>query len=63
MDRYARRKYFDRLYALRESYRELGPDDSKGVISIDDMLERASRLIDRPSSPLIATFEERDLAN
>ena len=63
MDRQARRKYFERLYVLRESYRELGPDDSKSVISIEAMLERAGRLMERPSSPLIATFEERDLAN
>jgi hypothetical protein len=63
MDRQARRKYFESLYALRESYRELGPDDSKGVISIEAMLERVDRLMDRPSSPLIATIDERDLAN
>jgi len=63
MDRYARRKYFDRLYTLRETYRELGPDDTRSVISIEAMLQRADRLMERPSSPLIATFEERDLSN
>ena len=63
MDKLARRKYFDRLYTLRESYRDLGPDDTSSVISIEAMLERANELLERPSSPLIATFEERDLAN
>ena len=63
MDKLARRKYFDRLYTLRESYRDRGPDDSTSVISIEAMLERANELLERPSSPLIATFEERDLAN
>ena len=63
MDKQARRKYFERLYTLRESYQDLGPDDSKSVISIEAMIERATRLLDRPSSPLIATLEERDLAN
>jgi hypothetical protein len=63
MDKLARRKYFDRLYTLRESYRDLGPDDATSAISIEAMLERASELLERPSSPLIATFEERDLAN
>ena len=63
MDKLARRKYFDRLYTLRESYRGLGPDDTTSVISIEAMLERANELLERPSSPLIATFEERDLAN
>jgi hypothetical protein len=63
MDKYARRQYFDRLYALREAYRELGPDDTRSVISIEAMLERAGRLLEQPSSPLIATIEQHDLAN
>jgi hypothetical protein len=63
MDRQARRTYFDRLCALRETYRELGPDDTRSVISIEAMLERAARLLDRPASPLIATIEPRDHAN
>ena len=63
MDKLARRKYFDRLYTLRESYNDLGPDDTTSVISIEAMLERSNELLERPSSPLIATFEERDLAN
>ena len=63
MDKLARRKYFDRLYTLRESYRDLGSDDTTSVISIEAMLEHANELLERPSSPLIATFEERDLAN
>jgi DNA/RNA-binding domain of Phe-tRNA-synthetase-like protein len=63
MDKQARRKYFERLYTLRETYRELGPDDTRSVISIEAMLQRADRLMEQPSSPLIATFEERDLSN
>ena len=63
MDKLARRKYFDRLYTLRESYATLGADDTTSVISIEAMLERVNELLERPSSPLIATFEERDLAN
>jgi hypothetical protein len=63
MDRYTRRQYFDRLCALRDAYRELGPDDTRSVISIETMIERATRLIDRPASPLIATIEQRDHAN
>ena len=63
MDKLARRKYFDRLYTLRESYSNLGADDTTSAISIESMLERVNELLERPSSPLIATFEERDLAN
>jgi hypothetical protein len=63
MDKHARRTYFDRLCALREAYRELGPDDTRSVISIETMLERAGRLLEQPSSPLIATIEQHDLAN
>jgi hypothetical protein len=63
MDKYARRTHFDRLCALREAYRELGPDDTRSVISIEAMLERAGRLLDRPASPLITTVEQHDHAN
>ena len=63
MDKLARRKYFDRLYTLRESYSNLGADDTTSAISIEAMLERVNELLERPSSPLIATCEERDLAN
>ena len=63
MDKLARRKYFDRLYTLRESYGELGSDDTTSVISIEAMLDRAHELLERPSSPLIATTENRDYAN
>jgi hypothetical protein len=63
MDKYARRQYFDRLYALRQAYRELGPDDTRPVISIETMIDRAAQLLDKPSSPLIATIEQRDQSN
>jgi hypothetical protein len=63
MDRYGRRKYFERLCELRDRYGELGPDDTTGVISIEDMVELAASLLDRPASPLIAILDKRDGAN
>ena len=63
MDKQAKRQYFDRLCVLRATYRELGPDDTTSVISIEAMIERATRLLDRPASPLIAMIEPRDGAN
>ena len=63
MDKYARRQYFDRLCALRETYAELGADDTTSVISIDEMIERATALLDQPASPLIATLDHSDSAN
>ena len=42
MDKYARRQYFGRLYALRETYRELGPDDTRVVISVEATSARSS---------------------
>ena len=63
MDRYTRRIYFDRLYELRETYRELGPDDTRAVISVEAMLDLAARLLDQPASPLITTVEHNDHAN
>ena len=63
MDKFTRRQYFDRLCALRETYRELGPDDTRVVISLEAMLERATRLLDQPASPLITTVEHNDHAN
>ncbi|MFL5727194.1 MAG: hypothetical protein ACJ765_04295 [Chloroflexota bacterium] len=63
MDRQAKRKYFERLCELRETYRELGPDDTRIVISIDAMIDRAGRLLEQTASPLIATIEPRDHSN
>jgi hypothetical protein len=63
MDKYARRQYFDRLCVLRDTYSELGADDSTSVISIDEMVERATALLDQPASPLIATLDHSDAAN
>lgn len=63
MDRYGRRKYFERLCELRDRYRELGPDDTRSVISIETMVERAGRLLDQPASPLIAIVDQRESAN
>jgi hypothetical protein len=63
MDKQAKRQYFDRLCALRETYRELGPDDTRSVISIETMLERAGQLLDQPASPLIAMIDHSDATN
>jgi hypothetical protein len=63
MDRVTRRRYFDRLCLLRDAYRELGPDDTTSVITIEAMVERAERLLDQRPSPLIAMLDERDSAN
>jgi hypothetical protein len=38
MDRYARRQHFERLCTLRASYVALGLDDTRSVISIEDVL-------------------------
>jgi len=38
MDRYARRQHFERLCTLRASYAVAGVDDTRSVISIEDVL-------------------------
>lgn len=63
MDKHGRRQYFDRLCALRDRYGDLGADDTTSVISIDEMIEHATSLLDQPASPLIATLDQRDSVN
>jgi hypothetical protein len=53
MDRYTRREYFERICQLRDRYAHLGRTDTTGVITIDAMIARACRLMDRPVSPLL----------
>ena len=38
MDRYARRMHFERIYALRDAYGTLGPEDNTSVISIEAVI-------------------------
>ena len=57
MDRQTRRTYFERLCKLRDDYGRLGADDTTSAISVEAMIGRAVRLLERPSSPLIVMLE------
>ncbi len=57
MDRQTRRAYFERLCDLRAAYARLGADDATSVISIEAMIARANRLIERRGSPLIMMLD------
>ena len=63
MDRQGRRAYFERLCNLRNKYETLGTDDTTSVVSVEAMIERAIRLLERPSSPMIVMVEGRPEAN
>jgi hypothetical protein len=54
MNRYERREHCERLCQLRDRYAQMGPKDTTGVITIEAMMERAIRLLERPTSALIA---------
>ena len=53
MDRHGRREYFERICQLRARYARLGRADTISVITIEAMIARASRLMDRPLPPLL----------
>jgi len=55
MDRYARRKHFERLCSLRDAYTQRGDDDRLSVIDIDTVIAWASDLLGREG---IAPIEE-----
>ena len=57
MDRQARRTYFERLCQLRDAYSRRGAEDMTSVISIEAMIERAVRLLEQPTSPLIVMLD------
>ena len=57
MDRQTRRTYFEKLCKLRDDYGRLGADDTTSAISIEAMIERAIRLLERPSSPMIVMLD------
>ena len=53
MDRHGRREYFERICQLRDRHTRLGPADTTSVITIDAMIARANRLMERPVPPLL----------
>jgi hypothetical protein len=62
MDRYARRQYFDSLCRLRDTYVELGADDTTSCISIEDVIAMAIDLLERPLETAIDADEARPKA-
>jgi hypothetical protein len=53
MDRYTRREYFEKICRLRDRHARLGRADTTSVISIEAMIARASRLMERPLPPIL----------
>lgn len=53
MDRYARRKHFERLCDLRDTYAQRGDDDRLSVIDIETVIAWASDLLVRDGIALI----------
>ena len=47
MDRYARRMHFERIYALRDAYGKLGPEDTTSSISIEAVIAFAIEELER----------------
>ena len=47
MDRYARRMHFERIYALRDAYGKLGPEDTTSCISIEAVIAFAIEELER----------------
>jgi hypothetical protein len=58
MNRQQRREFFERLCALRDAYALRGPDDTTSAISIEAMIARASRRLDRPRAPLVVVADD-----
>ena len=58
MDRYARRMHFERIYALRDAYGKLGPEDTTSIISIEAAIAFAIEEIER-DVPAIETEADR----
>ena len=63
MDRYLRREYFERICQLRDRYARLGRADLTSVITIEAMIARAERLMDRPLPPLLMVNGPEPTAN
>lgn len=62
MDRYLRREYFERICQLRDRYAQLGQADTTGVITIEAMVARASKLMDRPVPPVLMVSDSNPAA-
>jgi len=63
MDRYVRRQYFERICELRDRYARLGRADLTSVITIEAMIARAGRLMDRPLPPIQMVNDPEPTAN
>jgi hypothetical protein len=57
MDRYGRREYFERICQLRDRYARLDGADTTSVITIEAMIARANRLMNRPLPVLLIPSE------
>jgi hypothetical protein len=57
MDRHGRREYFERICQLRDRYARLERADTTSVITIEAMIVRANRLMDRPLPVLLIPGE------
>ena len=62
MDRYARRMHFERIYALRDAYGNLGPEDTTSIISIEAAIAFAIEEIER-DVPAIESEADRSAAD
>jgi hypothetical protein len=62
MDRYMRRQYFERICQLRDRYAQLDRSETTGVITIEAMVARASKLMDRPVPPLLMVSDSNPAA-
>lgn len=59
MDRYTRRKHFERLCNLRDSYARLGADDATSVITIEAVIALATELLERDATAALDASPER----
>ena len=58
MNKQQRREFFERLCAMRDVYAQRGPDDATSVISIEAVVARASRKLDRPRATVVVVSDE-----
>ena len=58
MNKQQRREFFERLCAMRDAYAQRGPDDATSVISIEAVVARASRKLDRPHATVVVVNDE-----
>jgi hypothetical protein len=63
MDRQGRREYFERICRLRDRYAQLGPADTTSAITIEAMVARACRLLDRPLPPMLVVSDAEPTTN